>query len=64
MEERIMKKTIGGLLMWVSLIMFVCECNHTMSWFILSKIFGAIVGYIGYILLLRGMSKGELNEEV
>lgn len=63
MEERIMKKFIGGLLMWLALILLVCECDN-MTLLILSKIAGGVVGYVGYIMLLKNLSSEELNEQV
>jgi hypothetical protein len=63
MEERIMKKAIGGLLMWLALILFVCDCD-IMTLLIVSKIVGGIVGYVGYIMLLKNHSSEELNEQV
>lgn len=63
MEERIMKKAIGGLLMWLALILFVCDCDN-MTLLIVSKIVGGIVGYVGYIMLLKNLSSEVLNERV
>lgn len=63
MEERIMKKAIGGLLMWLALILFVCDCDN-MTLLIVSKIVGGIVGYVGYIMLLKNLNSEELNEQV
>lgn len=63
MEERIMKKAIGGLLMCLALILFVCDCDN-MTLLIISKIVGGIVGYVGYIMLLKNLSSEELNERV
>lgn len=57
MEERIMKKTIGGLLMWCGLIS-ICLCSP------LSLITGGVLLWAGYVLIVRNMTKDELNEEV
>ena len=58
-----MKKFIGGFLMWVALLLLVCECD-SMSLLIVSKIVGGVVGYVGYVILLRNLSAEELNERV
>lgn len=58
-----MKKFIGGLLMWLALILFVCDCDNT-TLLIVSKIVGGIVGYVGYVMLLKNLSSEVLNERV
>lgn len=58
-----MKKFIGGFLMWVALLLLVCECD-SMSLLMLSKVAGGVVGYVGYVMLLKNLSAEELNERV
>lgn len=58
-----MKKFIGGLLMWLALILLVCECDNT-ALLIISKVIGGVVGYVGYIMLLKNLSSEELNMRV
>lgn len=57
------KRIIASVLMLVAFILIVSECDNT-GLLILSKIVGAVVGYRGYILLLRGMTADELDEGV
>lgn len=52
-----MKKTIGGLMMWLGLIS-ICLCSP------LSLITGGVLLWAGYVLIVRNMTKDELNEEV
>lgn len=51
MEDRFtFKRVIASLLMLVAFILIVSECDN-MFIFIMSKIVGGIVGYIGYVIL-------------
>lgn len=52
-----MKKAIGGLMMWCGLIS-ICLSSP------LSMIIGGVLLWAGYVLIVRNMSKDELNEEV
>ena len=57
------KKILGALLVWCALIMLVSECNE-LGEFILVKLAGFLVGWIGYKVMVRNMSNEELNESV
>lgn len=52
------RRIIASVLILVSFILIVAECDD-MGMFIISKIVGAIIGYVGYIIMLD-----ELREEV
>lgn len=51
------KKIVASVLMMIALILIVAECDN-MCMFIISKIVGGIIGYVGYIILLN-----ELKED-
>lgn len=51
------KKIVASVLMMIALILIVAECDN-MCMFIISKIVGGVIGYIGYIIMLN-----ELKEE-
>jgi len=51
------KRIIASVLIMIALVLIVAECNN-MSVFVVSKIVGAVVGYVGYIMLLK-----ELKED-
>lgn len=51
------RRIIASVLILVSFILIVAECDD-MGMFIISKIVGCVIGYIGYIMLLK-----ELKED-
>lgn len=51
------KRIVSSVLILVSFILIVSECDNT-GLLILSKIVGGVIGYAGYIMLLR-----ELRED-
>ena len=52
------KRIIASVLILVSFILIVAECDD-MGMFIISKIVGAVIGYIGYIILLKELKEDE-----
>lgn len=56
-----LKKTLGALLMWCAFIMLVCECDY-LGLFVIVKLVGLLVGWVGYKVMIRNMSEEELNE--
>lgn len=51
------KRIIASVLMLIAFILIVSECDNTVL-LILSKIVGGVIGYAGYVMLLR-----ELKED-
>lgn len=51
------KKIVASVLIMIALVFIVAECDD-MSVFVVSKIVGCVIGYIGYIMLLK-----ELKED-
>lgn len=51
------KKIVASVLIMIALILIVSECDNV-GMFIISKIVGAIIGYVGYIML-----SNELKED-
>lgn len=51
------KRIIASVLIMIAFILIVAECDN-MGMFIISKIVGGIIGYVGYIMLLK-----ELKED-
>lgn len=51
------KRIVSSVLILVAFILIVSECDNT-GLLILSKIVGGVIGYAGYVMLLR-----ELKED-